>query len=220
MLKINKKQKGLSIYLALVIITVFLAMGLGLTTILMSQKKMIRAMDYSIIALAAADSGVERMLYLDKECHETGCSAGYCKTTYCSGVSETHFEEDVPLTNSDAKFTISIDRDCGVQTISSGGEYMGVKRSLEVVYGESKVGSRLNEATGDDCTTFCQEMYDCGCGSIGLDAGGSDTKYWIDDGFGVCFDQGGGGCSTLMNDDGLICPLGGYRAKWTNCRCQ
>jgi len=56
-------KKGVSIYLALMIMFILLAIGLGISTILVSQMKMIREMGYSVIAFYAADTGIEEELY-------------------------------------------------------------------------------------------------------------------------------------------------------------
>jgi len=62
-MKIQNFEKGVSLYLALMITAVLLAIGLGISTIIISQMKMIRGMEYSVIALHAADTGIERALY-------------------------------------------------------------------------------------------------------------------------------------------------------------
>jgi len=68
MLNINppaggQNQKGVSLYLTLMIMTILLAIALGISSILVSQIKMIRGMGYSVIAFYAADTGIERELY-------------------------------------------------------------------------------------------------------------------------------------------------------------
>lgn len=60
---LESSQKGISLYLAIMIMTILLAMALGVSTILLSQAKTIREMGDSVIALYAADSGMERELY-------------------------------------------------------------------------------------------------------------------------------------------------------------
>ena len=55
-------QKGVSIYLALIIMIILLAIGLGITTIIVFQMKMIRGMGDSVVALYAADTGIEMAL--------------------------------------------------------------------------------------------------------------------------------------------------------------
>lgn len=74
-------QKGaVSLYLALITMIILLAIGLGITTIIISQMRMIRGIGDSVVALYAADAGIERILYEDKMCHQTGCSLLSCKT--------------------------------------------------------------------------------------------------------------------------------------------
>ena len=55
-------QKGISLYLSVVILSIILAVVLGLTTILISQIKMIREIGHSVVALYAADTGIEQVL--------------------------------------------------------------------------------------------------------------------------------------------------------------
>lgn len=58
----NFYQKGIALYLTLILLTIILTIVLGLGTILISQMKTIRGIGYSVIALYAADTGVERVL--------------------------------------------------------------------------------------------------------------------------------------------------------------
>ena len=55
-------QSGVSLYLVIVVMVILLAIVLGLTSILVGQMKMVREMGYSVIALSAADAGIERVL--------------------------------------------------------------------------------------------------------------------------------------------------------------
>ncbi len=76
MLKNNtKNQKGVSIFLALTVMTVFLAISLGLSVLLLGETKMIRGMGYSVIAFYAADTGMEEILYLDLKCRGSYCNS-------------------------------------------------------------------------------------------------------------------------------------------------
>ncbi len=58
-----KKEKGVILYLALIILTIGMAVVLGLSTILVGQIKTIEQMENSMRALFAADTGMERALY-------------------------------------------------------------------------------------------------------------------------------------------------------------
>ena len=55
-------EKGISLFLTIVILAVVLSIILGLGAIFVSQIKTVREMENSVIALYAADSGVEQVL--------------------------------------------------------------------------------------------------------------------------------------------------------------
>lgn len=57
-----KFQKGLSVYLAIVILAVILSIVFGLSAILLNQIKIMRGMGYSVTAFYAAETGIERAL--------------------------------------------------------------------------------------------------------------------------------------------------------------
>jgi len=64
MLQNRKKQKkGITLYLTILILGLLFAIGIGLSLIVFTQIKMTREIGYSVNALCAADSGVERALY-------------------------------------------------------------------------------------------------------------------------------------------------------------
>jgi len=55
-------QKGVSLYIAIMIIAILLAIVLGAGAILLGQLKTIKGMENSITAFYAADTGIERVL--------------------------------------------------------------------------------------------------------------------------------------------------------------
>jgi hypothetical protein len=55
-------QSGTSLYLAIIIMVILLAIALGLTTIFLGQMAIVREMGYSVIAFYAADAGIEEVL--------------------------------------------------------------------------------------------------------------------------------------------------------------
>lgn len=56
-------QKGISLFLSVLILTILLTLALGLSTILVSQTRILRGMGDSVQAFFAADSGIERALF-------------------------------------------------------------------------------------------------------------------------------------------------------------
>lgn len=61
-MKIYNNQKGVSLYLAIVVMTALLSIVLGISVILTRQFKMIKGMENSVVALYAADAGIETAL--------------------------------------------------------------------------------------------------------------------------------------------------------------
>ena len=112
--EIFPKQKGVSLYYAVVITSILLAIALGLGTILISQIRGLKEMGDSVIAFFAADTGMEKILYLDAICQKqenctstspfyTLCSgqAGLAGTTTCIGLYDYSTSTDL---TSDLKF--------------------------------------------------------------------------------------------------------------------
>lgn len=58
-----QKNNGFSLLLAVLMMALFLAIALGISTIFISQTQMLKGMGYSIVAFYAADTGIERALY-------------------------------------------------------------------------------------------------------------------------------------------------------------
>jgi hypothetical protein len=59
----SSSQKGVALYLALAILAILLAIALGVAAIVIGQQQTLNMVGYSVVALYAADSGVERELY-------------------------------------------------------------------------------------------------------------------------------------------------------------
>ena len=61
--KMLKCERGVSLYLALLIMAILLSIGLGMSAILFGQIKIIRGIGDSVVAFYAADTGIEEVLY-------------------------------------------------------------------------------------------------------------------------------------------------------------
>jgi len=58
----TNKEKGVSIFLAVVIMSIILSIVLGLTVILVGQIKAMKDIESSVVAFYGADTGIEQML--------------------------------------------------------------------------------------------------------------------------------------------------------------
>jgi len=61
-MKKHNNQKGVSLYLAVVVMVALLSIVLGTSAILARQFKIVRGMENSVVALYAADAGIEVVL--------------------------------------------------------------------------------------------------------------------------------------------------------------
>ena len=113
----SSKNKGVSLYFGVIITSVLLAMALGISVIIFSQMKIIKGMGDSVVALYAADTGIERVL---NEANPTGTYSGVLS-------NDSSYKADVldPGTS-----------DCSASTsnycIKSIGVYMKTRRAIEI----------------------------------------------------------------------------------------
>ena len=109
--KMLKCERGVSLYLALLIMAILLSIGLGVSAILFGQIKIISGMGDSVVAFYAADTGIEEVLY---------------RGTDVSGVLENgaSYSAQVLLPGPDC----SADNYC----IKSVGIFKGIRRAVEI----------------------------------------------------------------------------------------
>lgn len=112
-----KKQKGISLVLVVLVVTVVLSIALGVSSILVTQVKILRNIGYSVVAFYAADTGIERVL-LDSP------PANIQETELGNGATFT-----VEVTEGGAGLC-EADNYC----IKSVGEYRNTKRAIEITY--------------------------------------------------------------------------------------
>jgi len=142
----NSSQKGLSLYLTVIIISIFLGVVLGMSVILFHQLKLIRGIGNSVIAFFAADTGIERALYDQHNCllltDTPNCATAYppapCKDDnnhdgYCDGVADSYNTGVVTL--GDPRLTYEVEF---ITVPSDGfrskGSFCDTKRVIEIHY--------------------------------------------------------------------------------------
>ena len=111
-------QKGVSLYITIALVFVFLSIILGVSTILLGQIKIIRSIEDSVIALYAAESGIEQAL-MDRFAPASDYSGTLANgSSYVVEVlSSTHLECDA------ANYCIN-----------SLGTYRNARRAIQVSY--------------------------------------------------------------------------------------
>jgi len=121
-MNLKSSKKGISLLLTVLIVSVLLAIGLGLSAIFLREIKIIREMGNSVVAFYAADSGIEEIL-MNREIPVSSC----VENNPC------------PLDNG-AKYFLEItdntDPNCDADyyCIKSVGSYQGTKRAIEIKY--------------------------------------------------------------------------------------
>jgi len=106
-------QKGVSLFLAIMIMSVLSAVALALIGISISGIKIAKGLEDSVMAFYAANTGIERALY---NIRKDGILDNFSGT-----LEETSYE-------------VTIDSDGTSATITSVGSYRETKRAIEVNY--------------------------------------------------------------------------------------
>ena len=120
----TNSQKGVSLYIAFLIMTILLSIGLSMSTILVSEIKIMRGMGKSVIAYYAAETGIERALF-DTKTIEDPVGEGY-------GESETLDNGAFYSVSAVAQGTDG----CSISAyycVKSVGDYRGVKRAIMIL---------------------------------------------------------------------------------------
>lgn len=111
-------QKGVALFLVVMIISIILAIGMGLNTIVIQQNRMMTEIGNSVIAFYAADNGIEEIMALDTP------TAG-------------NFEYELS-NGAESQVTVSPEGSPGCEAINfcikSIGTYGKTKRAIEIQY--------------------------------------------------------------------------------------
>jgi Tfp pilus assembly protein PilV len=144
----NKKQRGVSLLFIVLIVSLILAVGLGISALLIREMRMMGEIGYSVIALYAADSGVEEAIYdLYQSLSPSPEHSGYLDSAYyhtwakcCNPDLENcslEAPEECPLGPDYVGSSDPADPDyCNALNycLKSLGSYKKVKRAIEIKY--------------------------------------------------------------------------------------
>jgi hypothetical protein len=116
-------QKGITLYLTIVILAIILSIVLGLSSIVVNQIKITSGMGNSVISFYAAETGAERVL-------QVIYSGGTPSASYLSRAGE-FFSNDVSY---EVDVLISGASGCAASNycIRSSGSFKGTKRAVEL----------------------------------------------------------------------------------------
>ena len=144
----KKLEEGVSLYLAIIIMSILLAIVLGVSAILYSQLRITNEVGSSVVAFYAADSGIERAMYDENNCllvtdirhcgsfyRSNPCSGDGNGDGFCDGVAKNYDTGEVIL---DSKRTVGykvkavvIGQKRGFRSI---GKFYRLNRAIEIQY--------------------------------------------------------------------------------------
>lgn len=114
-LKLIFNQKGVALYLTMVILSIMSASLLALAAMLASQAKMTGNLSNAVLAFSAADSGIEQALY----------------KVYKQGFVSGSFSETLP---NGATYNVVVTNQSGSTVVNSTGIYRKSKRAIAVSF--------------------------------------------------------------------------------------
>jgi len=119
-------QKGISLYLIIMILSLLFGISLGLSSLLVAQFKMIRGIEESVIAFYAADTGIEKTLFniVSSDFGSLSNNATYTVETKCA--------QDFGA----CPEGLEVDNNCEAfrYCIRSEGKFKEIKRAIETKY--------------------------------------------------------------------------------------
>lgn len=118
-------SKGSSLYFSVVIIAIVLGIVLGTSSILVVQIRIVRDMGSSVIAIYAADTGIERAL---KQIRIDGNFEAIGSSQYPETVGNAQYWVEEPVDGSNE------DCDALNYCIKAIGKYANVQRAIEVKF--------------------------------------------------------------------------------------
>lgn len=126
-----KSQKGVSLYLALAILTILLAIALGVSAIFLGQTRTLTAIGFSVTAFYAADTGIERELY-EKNYQTEPAGFTYSEVLDLDGDGGwVTICPDNLSDKDDACYKVTI---LGSNNVRSDGYYNEVRRAIEIIF--------------------------------------------------------------------------------------
>jgi len=125
-------QKGISLLIIVLITTLILAVGLGISALIIQEMRMMSKIGYSVTAFYAADSGIEEALYdlykfyppTSTHSGDLGVGAHYDTVAVCSASTTLCPSGFIDDPNCDALN----------YCLKSAGSYKEVERAIEIKY--------------------------------------------------------------------------------------
>lgn len=132
----NYSQKGVSLIVIFLIMTIMLAIVLSISVILSSQIKAVSNMGNAISSFYSAQTGVEEALYFERKLSGTCNVCAICQTADCDSCNyidtANGCEVDYMASFDERRYQVNMKLDTGVVSISSKGDYNDTSRSVNI----------------------------------------------------------------------------------------
>ncbi len=116
--KMQKNESGVSLIFTVLFLAMVLSTGLGIANLMLKEIKISSNIGYSVPAFYAAETGIEKVLYMDR----------------IAGEDLEDYEKDETLDGAGSDFHVEVTEIGPPIKIKSVGTYNGVKRGVEVSY--------------------------------------------------------------------------------------
>lgn len=145
-----KQQKGVSLYLTFMVMSILMVISFGISSILISEIRILRSMGHSVIAFYAAETGIEKTLYLDNhqipeegerglcnicnlpdEWESCQVSGTDCDILTCTNCTCTFYDE-INGQRHDVEASVTTEGEESVTIIKSVGTYEQTKRAIQI----------------------------------------------------------------------------------------
>ena len=113
-------QKGVSLYFAVIVMALMMAIVLGITSIIIYSLKTVKEIGNSVVSLYAADTGIEKALYDDKQYRETNGVP----------IPAGSYSDSLEYITPTSSYVVNFDE--GVIHATSTGSYIGIQRAVNI----------------------------------------------------------------------------------------
>lgn len=132
----SSMERGVSLFFAILIMSVILAIGAGISTILIQEIRMTGEMGHSVVAFYAADSGIEYQLYSFYKMPTSTYQALSNDNLINNSSYEVNAKCSSLTPNCYGELGFEVDENCTANNycIKSIGSYEKTKRGIETQY--------------------------------------------------------------------------------------
>lgn len=134
----NDSQKGVSLIVIFLIMTIMLSIVLSISVILSSQIKMVSNMGNAVSSFYSAQTGVEEALYFNRKLAGTCSVCTICESVGCDSCAyksqgvTNGCEVEYTASFDERRYQVNMRLNAGILRIISKGDYKDTSRSINI----------------------------------------------------------------------------------------